>query len=236
MSRKYKLAISGVIHVGGHYGEEIPDYIKLNIKNIYLFEPLKENFEILQKQVLKHNVDSNVQSYCYALGAEDREQKIYLSSNNLESSSLLQPDQHLIDHPTVKFDGERNIKVKKLDQFKIFNSNFLNMDVQGFELEVLKGSLETLKKIDYIYCEVNRASTYKNNPLVNDLDIFLEEYNFIRCETVWAGKKLSWGDAFYVRKDKLSINKRYSFLYLFIKLFYKFKNKFKNLIKKIFIS
>ena len=30
------------------------------------------------------------------------------------------------------------------------------MDVQGYELEVLKGGLETLKQVDYVYCEVNR--------------------------------------------------------------------------------
>ena len=34
------------------------------------------------------------------------------------------------------------------------------MDVQGYELEVLKGGLETLKQVDYVYCEVNM---YENN-------------------------------------------------------------------------
>ena len=229
--RKYNLKINGVVHVGAHYGEELSDYAKFSISNVYFFEPLIENFQKLQEEISKFNKKIKIYSHCCALGNIEGEHKIYLSSNQLESSSLLEPDEHLIDHPEVKFFGERNIKLKKLDKFNIENCNFLNMDVQGYELEVLKGGKNTLKKIDYIYCEINRSSTYKDNALVNDIDIFLEKYGFNRYETTWAGENISWGDAFYIRKEK-ALKKWTYILFFFTVNPITIKRVTKNLIKR----
>ena len=71
------------------------------------------------------------------------------------------------------------------------------MDVQGYELEVLKGSTDILLKVDYILCEVNRAELYKNCPMVEDIDSFLNEYGFKREITSWDG--YTWGDALYTK-------------------------------------
>jgi hypothetical protein len=70
------------------------------------------------------------------------------------------------------------------------------MDVQGFELEVLKGATETLKGIDYVYCEINRDEVYEGCAKIWELDAFLKD--FTRVETSWAGG--SWGDAIYIKK------------------------------------
>ena len=50
------------------------------------------------------------------------------------------------------------------------------MDVQGYELEVLKGATETLKHVDYVYCEVNRDEVYEGNAYVEEIDEF--QYNY----------------------------------------------------------
>ena len=76
--------------------------------------------------------------------------------------------------------------------------NFLNIDVQGYELEVFKGAFESLKNIDYIISEVNRDEVYENCPHIDELDKYLSQLNFKRVETDWAGN--SWGDALYVKK------------------------------------
>ena len=61
--------------------------------------------------------------------------------------------------------------------------------------------METLKNIDYIYCEVNRDEVYENNAFVEELDEFLSQYNMERVETSWDGT--IWGDALYVRRNLL---------------------------------
>ena len=90
--------------------------------------------------------------------------------------------------------------MKRLDSFseETQGFNFINMDVQGYELEVLKGGSETLKHVDYVYCEVNRDEVYENNAYIEELDEFLSEYEMDRVETDWSGGIL--GDALYVRK------------------------------------
>jgi len=61
------------------------------------------------------------------------------------------------------------------------------MDVQGFELEVLKGGENCIKNIDYIMTEVNRDEVYKDCAKVEQSDQFLDDYGFIRVETSWEG-------------------------------------------------
>ena len=53
---------------------------------------------------------------------------------------------------------------------------FLKIDVQGYELEVLKGT--TLKNIKYIYLEGSYVKLYSNQPLINSISKYLTSKNF----------------------------------------------------------
>jgi FkbM family methyltransferase len=203
---KYKLNINGVIHIGAHYGEEVIDYINIGVNKIVLFEPLLENFNTLQSKINSflgwqklHHFNCNIVLHKVALGNKTN-QKVFmnLSTNNKESSSILEPCLHLTAHPEVCFIGQEEVDIKKLDEYEqeCSGCNFLSIDVQGYELEVLKGGFNILKNIDYIYCEVNRGEVYKNAALVEDIDKFLKEYNFDRVETYWHTDL--WGDALYM--------------------------------------
>ena len=96
-----------------------------------------------------------------------------------------------------------------LDKYVLENNvdldmfNFINIDVQGYELEVFKGAMETLTEIDYVYTEVNTAEIYEDCTKIEQLDEFLGNlYNFERVETRFVGGKGAgtWGDALYVKK------------------------------------
>ena len=195
LNRKYNMNIKGIIHVGAHYGEEIQEYIDNGIQNITVFEPLSKNFDILQERL--SDVNANIEGYQVALGSEEKISTMYLSDNEAQSSSILKPKVHLTHHPDVHFEGTEEVEVKLLDSFDTGNANFINMDVQGYELEVLKGGVKTMERIDYVYCEVNRDEVYENNAYVEELDEFLANYNMRRVETDWTGQ--IWGDALYVK-------------------------------------
>ena len=188
--------IKGIIHIGGHYGEEIADYVKEGVNDIVVFEPLDDNFNILSQKV--QELDANIEGYQVALGSKSGEYNMYVSDNEKQSSSILKPKVHLTHHPHVKFPYEEKVEVHLLDEYNCYDYNFINMDVQGYELEVLKGGLETLKQIDYVYCEVNRDEVYENNAYVQEIDEFLSDYDMIRVETDWAGE--IWGDALYIKR------------------------------------
>ena len=195
--------ISGVIHIGGFIGDEFDLYQRMNIGHMIFFEPLPHTYQILQ-----HRVQNRALTYNFALGNYNGRGVIYESKfdNTVNyitgaSSSLLKPKKHLELHPSITFPNTLEVEVRRLDDvvalqnINIQNYNFINIDVQGYELEVFRGAQLTLKHIDYIIAEVNRDEVYENCAQVEELDSFLAQYNFVRKETNWAGNL--WGDAFY---------------------------------------
>ena len=195
---KYNIDIKGVIHIGAHLGQEYSMYNKMNISYMVFFEPQKNIFNQLLNNIKQ---TKNIKLYNIALGNHTGTIKMYIDSYKQQSSSLLKPKEHLKQYPHIEFKNECDVQIDKLDNIIKSNKyNFINMDVQGFELEVLKGGTNLLQHIDYIQAEVNRAELYENCVQVNQLDNFLLQYNFIRVITNWKGK--NWGDAFYMKKNK----------------------------------
>jgi|TARA_R110002020_G_scaffold333507_2_gene548912 FkbM family methyltransferase len=193
---KYELNVKGVLHIGAHYGEENSIYDELNYPNRIFFEPLKKNFDVLRQNVTEWPLVN------IALGASTQNKEMYVeSANNGQSSSLLKPKLHLQQYPHITFPEKEDVLVDTLDNVLEDKEsyNFINMDVQGYELEVLKGATESLKHIDYLMCEVNRAEVYEECCMIDELDSFLSSYNFKRVETTWDG--VTWGDAFYVKEE-----------------------------------
>lgn len=88
------------------------------------------------------------------------------------------------------------MNVETLDSYGIVDCNLLNLDVQGYELEVLKGAENTLKHIEYIYTEVNEKELYENCVYINELDEFLTDFKRAETEMTSHG----WGDGLYIRK------------------------------------
>ena len=195
--KKYNLKIRGVIHIGAHYGQEHQIYKNENIGNIVYFEPLLKNF-----QILKENVKDEAILFNLALGCEKNEIEMFVENNNLgQSSSILEPHLHLQQYTIIQFDKKELVKMEKLDDIDITfeHYNLINIDVQGYELNVFCGAKKVLEKIDYIISEVNRADLYKNCTKVEELDLFLKTYGFERVETSWVGN--TWGDALYIKKN-----------------------------------
>lgn len=188
--------IKGVIHVGGHHGQEYDEYKKLNIP-ILFFEPLSSNYSVLSNKIKE---DPNVSAFQCALGNENK--KVIMNvetANQGQSSSILKPKKHLEQYPHIRFDFHEEVDMFRLDDIDLdlTKYNFMNIDVQGYELEVFKGAFETLKNIDYIISEVNQDEVYEGCPHVSELDEYLCQFGFKRIKTEWAG--VIWGDALYVK-------------------------------------
>jgi FkbM family methyltransferase len=197
--KKYNLNINGVIHIGAHYGEEIVEYVNHGIKKLIFFEPISNSLKILEENLSNYVDKTNIVIFPYALGNDEREVEMYVSNRGGMCSSILKPKIVLTQYPEITFETKEVVKMIRLDDAEIkFNDfNFLNIDVQGYELEVLKGSENMLNNINYIYTEINREEVYENTPHVEKLDEFLDYYGFSRVETDWSGE--TWGDAFYIK-------------------------------------
>lgn len=198
--RRYKLKITGVIHVGGHFGEETADYHQNGIKDIVYIEPAKAAYQVLQLKFAAHH---HIKLFNVACGAENGTALMHTeTANKGQSNSLLKPVEHLKHYPDIQFKGTEEVRVCTLDSLNLgARYNLLNMDVQGFENRVLLGGKETLKHIDYVYTEVNQdgANLYQGAAGISELDALLSDFD--RVETKWV-EAAGWGDALFVRKTK----------------------------------
>ena len=68
----------------------------------------------------------------------------------------------------------QKVEIKTLDSFKLKNINFIKIDVQNYELEVLRGAVETLKNNDPIVC----LEELKVNLKDSDEIILLQSLNY----------------------------------------------------------
>lgn len=193
--KKYKMNIRGIIHVGGHHGWEAQTYLRFGIPQVIFFEPLSYNYSQLIK-----NIGSYKAVQC-GLGSHEHSAEMYVEfDNSCQSSSLMAPARHLDFYPHIHFPAREIVNIKCLDSFELTDYNMLSLDVQGYELEVLKGAAETLSHVDYIICEVNLVEHYSGSPLIYDIDTHLAD--FVRLDTHLFPEQ--WGDAFYMRKTTLS--------------------------------
>lgn len=205
--KTYDMNITGVIHVGAHYGQEYAHYKDANIQDVVFIEPCKKAFKQLVSNV---GLEPGVICINKACGLQkDRLTMHVETANTGMSNSLLKPALHTAQYPDIRFTDTEDVDVDtldsilynllyKLDMEDMYNPyNTLVMDVQGYEHHVLRGAPVVLHNIDYIYTEVNRAELYEGCARVETLDSFLTE--FTRAHTNWGGR--TWGDALYVHKS-----------------------------------
>ena len=108
-----------------------------------LIEPIKEEAEKLKKK--------NTYVIENALWSSQIKKKIYILGNRLGSSSMYEPNPDFFDLKKIKKKDYQNYNVTKevevqcetlndsLSKLKIDKLDYLKIDTQGAELEILKG-------------------------------------------------------------------------------------------------
>jgi len=147
---------------------------------IHSFEPLEEPAQIF-KRVFRN--DPNVILYPYAIGREKATATIHVTKED-DSSSLLpvaEAQSNMFPGATEK--ETRQVIVLPLSQAlgdtSIPPASLLKMDVQGFELEVLKGCEDILNKFSHLYIECSFIELYEGQALAHQIIAWLEQRNFI---------------------------------------------------------
>lgn len=197
------VAPRGVIHVGAARGEELPFYQKHEVTNQLWIEPQPDLFRAL---ITRLPLSSCVQALNVACGNFNGKAKmICLLGNGGHSNSLLHPKKHLEYHPDNVVDGEIEVDVARLDDIvagfgiPVHRFNVMVLDVQGYELEVLKGGEGTVIRMEAVVCEVNREELYEECALADEVDRWMEGRGFTRRWTCWCGPNESYGDAIYLK-------------------------------------
>ena len=78
--------------------------------------------------------------------------------------------------------GEQKIDIRKLSKClqveNIKSPSLLKIDVQGFELDCLRGVDDYLNLFEYIYVECSYVTLYENQALAPDVIKWLENRNY----------------------------------------------------------
>ncbi len=152
-----------VIDAGANYGDSAIWYAKCFRAKVFAFEPLEHVYEILKKNIQLNSVRIFAYNTPLGSGNEIRGKK--------EGSMF------------ISCDDENSIKTKtsRLDDFTLGHVKLLKIDVEGFEMEVLQGAVDTIKKYKpKIIIETHSSDLFvRCNKLLSDLDYRISHFGRI---------------------------------------------------------
>ncbi len=136
-----------ILDVGANIGNHSIYWSQKNDRKIVAFEPVKNNFNLLEKNIKDNNI-KNVEIHQLGLG----ETEGFAIINNRDSNNWGATSLTFVEN-------EEDIKIISGDTFlvnKKYSVDLIKIDVEGFEIDVLKGFKKTVKEYKPIlWIEVN---------------------------------------------------------------------------------
>ncbi len=150
-----------VLDIGANIGTHTLTYAR-TADMVYAFEPQPLMFDMLCTNLLLNNVVNVTPIQC-ALGPTD----------GITYMNIHDPTQPNSPAGEGVGKGESTVSMHKLDSLGIGKVDFIKMDIEGYELEALKGMKETLEKYQpVLYIEIH----YQR--LIEPIKRFLEEFGY----------------------------------------------------------
>jgi len=144
---------------------------------VHCFEPSEYSFEKLKAM---HGLKHNVKLVRAGLGSQLEKSLLYYDIEGSGWASVYERKDTGFNRPLT---NSEEIEIITLDKYCLENNinriNFLKADVEGFELEVLKGAMKMLPNIDFIQFEFSYANLNSRTYLF-DFFSLLSDYKIYR--------------------------------------------------------
>jgi FkbM family methyltransferase len=139
------------------------------------FEPLPDAFAELERLIAS---DPLWDAHRVALGDADGTATIGVAANSWSSSLLPMEALHLRSAPESAYERAEEVLVRRLDVLKptIVGQDdrlFIKVDVQGFELAVLRGGEDVLRQAEALEVELSLVPLYTGQALLPEVVSFL---------------------------------------------------------------
>lgn len=178
--------------------------------------------EEANEELVRRNINWQEKHLAIALAKSKGEKTLYVTKHPM-CSSLYHPNEDFLNRfnnlpEFANLDFTFDLETTTLDQLcqqeNIPSIDFLQIDVQGADLDVLQGGLEILSRsVLGIQIEVEFSPLYLDQPLFADIDKFLRQQSFslfhlatshrIRrispIQSRRPGGQILWGEAYYYR-------------------------------------
>lgn len=180
---------------------------------IVSFEPISAAHKELEKNA-SMNAKWFVHDRCAIGETYKKDIEINLSKNSVSSSILPIMNSHTSSAPQSLYVGKEKTKLLTLDSvFNDYcsdkNGNFLKIDTQGYEHNVLEGAKDSLLNINAIEIELSTIKLYEDSKLYNYYFNYFDNMGF----TLWSvdqvffpsqkDNRILQFDAIFVKKSLL---------------------------------
>jgi len=146
---------------------------------IHAFEPLTEPARVFHRIL---GSDAGVILHPCAIGREKARATMHITKKDHSSSLLPTTETLTAMFPCTAEKGTRPVDVitlsEALGDAAIPAASLLKIDVQGYELEVLKGCEDMLNKFSHLYVECSFIELYQGQALAHQIIAWLEERGF----------------------------------------------------------
>jgi len=170
--------------------------------SIHAFEPLNVHFDEFFR--ITEGVP-DITLHKVALGPKSGTFDMYVN-NRTDSSSFLETHELGRKEWNMRTVCKQSVNTVVLDEYVITNRlplpDLIKLDVEGYELEVMRGADNCLNYAKWILCEISFEEHYKGQPSFHEVVAFLAKYGFhlyaLSIETL-LGQKLKQTDALFGR-------------------------------------
>ena len=166
-------------------GANVGNYTKMLLSDtnskVVSFEPLPKAYEELK--IIKSNFQDRLEIHNVAIGIKDEILNLSYGTEKSEKASLMK-NLEKISFIEGQNKNEASVQVRQLDYFQNYFKDkvidFIKIDTEGFEYEVLKGAKNILEthKPKFIQVEFNwyqlikKQTLYNLSELINFSDVF----------------------------------------------------------------
>lgn len=199
--------VKTIFDVGANRGETALKYINIfPLATIHAFEPFPETCVIFKEN---HKNQKNAILNQIALSSKVGKAVLNVNVSVDTNSLLLSGKLGATSDGSCKTLKQIEIETNTLDNYckqnNIQEIDILKIDVQGFEIEVLKGALELLAngKIKIIFTEAYFVQQYINQPLFYEIASLLIKYDFVLqdiYDPYYSPQNILWCDAMFICK------------------------------------
>ena len=153
---------SDILDIGSNVGFFSEAIVKnIRYKSIHLFEPSKEYYNYSKSNVSLQS-SKNIFFNNYGLSNTNSQSVLYKSPNdNIGWNTFFKKDPNQAEGDFLSKMIKETCTIKKLDDYKVKNIDFIKIDVEGLEHRVLEGGLKIIKKFKpYILVEVGWGTSH----------------------------------------------------------------------------
>ncbi|MDB5155032.1 MAG: methyltransferase FkbM family [Mucilaginibacter sp.] len=167
-----------------------------------------------EKENILKGISNTLPDTCYHIGllGSQNGKDVVFHVNATVSSVLEEYKLNDFKRETRKLET-LDIAISKLN-YNLPPPDFIKLDVQGYELEVLKGASETLTHVQFVLCEVSLIEINAGSPLIAEVIKFLDDKGFITydiCSFIRRplDRALWQTDILFIRKTHPIIQNKY---------------------------